>query len=227
MLIDPPSVTGLPPGQLSVVPLSRARGRRIVYILAGVALALSAFAGVAVALTPPHRPPSFPYLTLVTPFPSVTPGAQPRPTASPHVTMPAQNDMTHPSTMPAMARTVTPSPTMTTGSAASPSMPAGPTVTVTYRAISDSGDDLVGEVMVTNSGYSAISGWQIVVALPHDQFTAVSDNARGYASHHVLLLHPASDADSVAVGGTLSVFFTAYGTQATPELCAFNDITCE
>jgi hypothetical protein len=236
MLIDPPSVTGLPAGQLSVTPLPlplplsfpfpfpRARGRRmVVAIVAAVALALSAFAGVSVALTPPRRPAMFPYLTLVTPFPSTTAGAQPGATARPRA---------HP-TMPVMTTPVTPSPAMTTAPAASPSPTASPrtpatqpTVTVTYRAVSETGGALVGEVEVTNTGHSAISGWQIVVALPHDQFTAVSGNASGYASHHILLLHPATYADKVPAGGTLSVFFTAYGRQATPELCAFNDITC-
>ena len=216
-------MTGLPPGQLSVIPLPRSRGRRVVYVLAAVVLALSAFAGVAVALTPPRRPAAFPYLTLVTPFPSATAGARPGATASP----PAH------ATMPVMTAPVTPSPAMTTTPAASPSPTASPgasvtqpTVTVAYRAISETDDDLVAEVKVTNTGYSAISGWQIVVALPYDQFTAVSGNASGYASHHILLLHPATYADSVPAGGTLSVFFTAYGRQATPELCAFNDITC-
>jgi hypothetical protein len=37
---------------------------------------------------------------------------------------------------------------------------------------------------------------------------------------------PIHYADSVPADGTLSVFFTAYGWQATPELCAFNDTAC-
>jgi hypothetical protein len=114
-----------------------------------------------------------------------------------------------------------PSPTATPSTSATQ-----PAVTVTYIVVSERDDDLVGEVRVTNTGYSAISGWQIVVALPYDQFTAVSDNARGYASHHILLLQPASHADAVPADGTFSVFFTAYGRQTAPELCAFNDITC-
>jgi hypothetical protein len=132
--------------------------------------------------------------------------------------------MTRPSKMPTMTATVIPSPSPTT---VSPSASATqPTVTVTYVVVSQRGYALEGEVKVTNTGYSTISGWQIVVALPSDQFTAVSDNAIGYASHHILLLHPATYADRVPAYGTLTVFFTANGPQATPELCAFNDITC-
>jgi hypothetical protein len=88
------------------------------------------------------------------------------------------------------------------------------------------GQGFEGEVAVVNNRPAPISDWQVVVALPDDQFTAVSRNASGYASHHILLLHPASDASSVPANGTLSVFFTAYGPQVTPELCAFNDTVC-
>jgi hypothetical protein len=83
-----------------------------------------------------------------------------------------------------------------------------------------------GEVKVVNTGSSAIPGWQVTVALANDQFTAVSDNASGYASNHILVMRPASYADSVPADGTLSVFFTAYGTQTTPELCGFNNTPC-
>jgi hypothetical protein len=233
MLIDPPSATGLPPGQFRATPLRRTRGRTPVAIAAGVALGLSAFAGVSFALPSAHGPASFPRVTLLTPFPSVTGSAQPRSTASPTArpTVPAQNDMTHRSKMPVMTPPATPSPAMTgqaTPSAmATPSASATqPTVTVIYRVVSERDGGLVGEVKVINTGYSAISGWQIVVALPYDQFTAVSDNVSGYASHHILLLQPATYADSVPADGTLSVFFAAYGTQTTPEVCAFNNISC-
>jgi hypothetical protein len=100
------------------------------------------------------------------------------------------------------------------------------TITVTYRVVSQWTAGFEAEIAVVNRGPSPISGWQIVVALPYDQFTAVSDNTTGYASHHILLLHPASYANSVPAYGALSVFFTAYGTRTTPELCAFNDTTC-
>jgi hypothetical protein len=83
-----------------------------------------------------------------------------------------------------------------------------------------------GEVAVINNSPSRIWDWQIVVALPDDQFTAVSGNASGYASNHILLLHPASHGNAVPANGTLSVFFTTWGTDLAPELCAFNDTKC-
>jgi hypothetical protein len=243
LLIDPPSATGLPPGQLRATPLRRTRGRTTVAIAAGVALGLSALAGVSFALPSAHGPASFPRVRLLPPLPSATGSGQPRPTASPtpRPTMPARNDMTHGSKMPVMTPPATPSPTMIRPATPSPTMTAPatpsamatpsasatqPTVAVIYRVVSERDGGLVGEVKVINTGYSAISRWQLVVALPYDQFTAVSDNASGYASHHILLLQPATYADSVPAEGTLSVFFAAYGTQTTPEACAFNDISC-
>jgi cellulose 1,4-beta-cellobiosidase len=92
--------------------------------------------------------------------------------------------------------------------------------------VSQWGRGFEGEVAVVNNGPLPIADWQIVVALPGDQFTAVSGNASGYASNHILLLHPASYANQVPAKGTLRVFFTAYGADLTPQLCAFNDTAC-
>jgi hypothetical protein len=103
---------------------------------------------------------------------------------------------------------------------------SGPTITVRYHVVSQWDRGFEGEVAVVNNGPSPISDWQIVVALPGDQFTAVSRNASGYASNHILLLHPASYASQVPPNGTLRVFFTTYGAELTPQLCAFNDTTC-
>jgi hypothetical protein len=129
-----------------------------------------------------------------------------------------------PQRMPAMTAPASPSPTP--AATASPTT-AQATITVTFRVVSQWAAGFEAEITVVNRAPSPISGWQIVVALPYDQFTAVSDNAAGYASHHILLLHPASYyANSVPAYGTLSVFFTAYGTRITPELCAFNDTVC-
>jgi len=104
--------------------------------------------------------------------------------------------------------------------------PAQATLTVTYLTVSDASSQVEGEVTVANSGYAAISGWRIAVALPEDQFTAVSANASGSVSNHILLMQPATGADTVPARGSLSVFFTAYGMQTAPELCAFNNVTC-
>jgi cellulose binding protein with CBM2 domain len=103
---------------------------------------------------------------------------------------------------------------------------ARPTVSVSYLVAGQHDGQFEGEVAVVNNGSAPISGWQIVVALPYyDQITSFS-NASGYVSNGILVLQPASSADAVPAGGTLSVSFTAVGSQTTPEGCAFNSITC-
>jgi hypothetical protein len=233
MLLDPPSVTGLPPWQISGVALPRMRGRRLIAIVAAVAVVLSGLAGISVALRSARGHAPFPHFTLTAPFPSLTV------TASPHDSMTGQNSMAPASPMPTMTGSATPTPTMATTPAmatrpatasptASPTATAGTaTVTVTYVAVSVWYQGLEGEVTVANSGYSAISGWQIAVGLPYDHFTAVSDNVIGYVSNNILVMHPASYADSVPARGTLTVYFTASGAETAPQLCAFNNVNCE
>jgi hypothetical protein len=98
-------------------------------------------------------------------------------------------------------------------------------VAVTYSVFAVLSGGFEAEIEVTNNGSEPISGWQIIVALPHDHFIAVS-NASGYASHHVLVLSPSSSMPSIAPGTTLHAFFVARGTETTPELCAFNNTAC-
>ena len=219
LLLDPPNVTGLPPGTISGIPLPRPRGRRLTAIAALVALALSAFAAVAIALPSAHRSTPAPIVTLLAPFPTLMASHPSAGSGGANGDKPPQNASTAP---------VTPSPSVTTAPVmASPSPTATqPTVTVTYVVVSQWYDGFRGEVTVVNAGSSAISGWLIVVALPSDQYAWVSADASGYVSDHVLFLQPAAGTDSVPADGTLSVIFTAYGTSTTPQLCAFNNIIC-
>jgi len=103
---------------------------------------------------------------------------------------------------------------------------APPAIVVTYKVNSDWGNGFQGVVTVTNNGSSTISGWQIVVALPEDQFTGWW-NATGHANNGVLLLNQPSWGGQLAPhGGTWSVYFNANGAQTTPTACAFNGVTC-
>jgi endo-1,4-beta-xylanase len=145
---------------------------------------------------------------------AAAPGATTRASATPSAT-------SAPATVPIAASSVTVSPV-----AATPSANAGQAgVTVNYLVVAQDDGQFEGEVTVANNGSAAISGWQIVVALSADQITSFSD-ASGDASNGVLLLQPASDADALAAGGTLSVYFTAVGPQTTPDVCAFNSVSC-
>jgi len=186
--------------------------------VAYVLLVLGGFAAVGFGLRssegrsapPVHIPPvQFP-----TTSPAQTVGAMPGPTTRASVT---------PSVTSPVA---TPSAAVSPVAASSDTNATQPTVSVSYLVVAQYDGRFKGEVTVENNGSAPISGWQIVVALPYyDQITSFW-NASGYVSDGILLLQPASSADIVPADGTLSVTFTAVGSQTTPEVCAFNSITC-
>jgi hypothetical protein len=98
-------------------------------------------------------------------------------------------------------------------------------IAVSYIVNSQSGSGFLGQVEVTNFGQQPVAGWQIVVALNSD--VAVSfQNATGYESNGIILLHPVNGAEVVPAHGTLSVYFRMEGTQTHPITCAFNGILC-
>jgi Cellulose binding domain len=101
-------------------------------------------------------------------------------------------------------------------------------IVVKYQVIAqaDGGFQFEGEVHVVNNGSAPISGWQIAVALPKDQITAIG-GASGYVSNHILLMQPAPNAGPLAAGGELNVVFAAEGPEMTPKFCAFNNTACQ
>ena len=156
--------------------------------------------------------------------PAIVSGSSPAPQSSQLRAVPARATGTRPavahrSPVPTAA---SPAPTV----AASPTATSGqPVVTVSYAVDEQAGDSFEAEIDVTNDGSSSISGWQILVALPHDQITELA-NATGYESNHILLLQPASSGSAIAPGATLRVYLVARGTQTSPELCAFDNVIC-
>ncbi len=129
---------------------------------------------------------------------------------------------------PSAVVTPTPAPTPSThptprGSASSGGRETS--IAVSYIVNSQSGGGFLGQVEVTNFGQQPVAGWQIVVALNGD--VAVSfQNARGYQSNGIILLHPVNSAEVVPAHGTLSVYFLMEGTHTRPITCAFNGIVC-
>jgi hypothetical protein len=121
---------------------------------------------------------------------------------------------------------LTPSAAPLTPSSAAASAQQAIVVRYLVGALADGGLQFEGEVHVVNNGSAPISGWQIAVALPEDQITAIG-GADGYVSNHILLMQPAPDAGPLAAGGELSVFFVAQGPEMTPKLCAFDDTVCQ
>jgi hypothetical protein len=100
-------------------------------------------------------------------------------------------------------------------------------VTVTYVVVAqaDGGFQFEAEVRVVNNGPAPISDWQISVALPDDQITAIG-GASGYVSNHILLMQPEPGSSPLEPGGELKVFFDAEGPEMTPRLCAFDNTIC-
>jgi endo-1,4-beta-xylanase len=191
-----------------------------------VILASGAFAAVGFALpsadsgsAAPVRIPAVIFPT-TSPSPARTagvtasPGATTRAAATPTATSP-------PAIVPIAASSVAVSP----AAAPSDTNPAQAAVTVNYLVVAQDDGQFEGEVTVVNNGSAPISGWQIVVALSSDQITSFW-GASGDVSNDVLLLQPASDANALAAGGTLSVYFTAVGPQTTPDVCTFNSVSC-
>jgi Cellulose binding domain len=103
---------------------------------------------------------------------------------------------------------------------------AEPKVQVRYLIDGQSGNGFQGQVQVVNHGTQPIADWQIVIALPDDIVTSIS-NASGFVSHGILLMQPAVAGEVVPPdGGTLNVFFVAEGFETTPTACAFNETAC-
>jgi hypothetical protein len=107
---------------------------------------------------------------------------------------------------------------------------AAPTQTATglavyYSETPQGGGAFLAHVTVVNHDPAAVSGWQLVVALPYDNVSEVT-NARGYDEDDVLFLQPASSDPSIPPGGTLVVTIAASGPTTIPDDCSFNNVAC-
>jgi hypothetical protein len=200
-----------------VLALAAAAVLALVAVLAGRTVLRAGVAGPAPDV---HLP--------VVPFPSASASGSPSlsASASPPLNVSLRGDQLTPSTAPAVAA----APTASAAPAVAPSSAAASAqraVAVKYLIVgqADGGFQFEGEVSVVNEGSAPISGWQITVALPYDQFTAVS-GASGYVSDHILLMQPESGSGPLEPGGRLRVFFAAQGPELTPRLCAFDNTIC-
>jgi Cellulose binding domain len=128
------------------------------------------------------------------------------------------------------ARTATASAPGAVGPVSAPpstaaSSPPPPTLAVSYAAVPAAGG-FTGQVTVVNQGAAAISGWQLVVALPGDSVSAVQ-NAEFTDNNDVLFLSPAPYDLSIAPGDSVTISIFASGPESTPAECSFNDVACQ
>lgn len=141
---------------------------------------------------------------------------------------PAPSSPAPPATRP--ARTATASAPGAVGPVSAPpstaaSSPPPPTLAVSYAAVPAAGG-FTGQVTVVNQGAAAISGWQLVVALPGDSVSAVQ-NAEFTDDDDVLFLSPAPYDLSIAPGDSVTISIYASGPQSTPAECSFNHVACQ
>jgi hypothetical protein len=175
----------------------------------------------------------------VVPFPTVsaTPTAQARPsplragTTAPPSTVSLHGSQLTPSAPAAPQTPAAPATALAGNTASATVTPSGATaqeaVAVTYAVVAqaDGGFQFEAEVRVVNNGSAPISDWQITVALPEDQITAIG-GASGYVSNHILLMQPEPGSSPLEPGAELKVFLEAQGPEMTPQLCAFDNTTC-
>jgi cellulase/cellobiase CelA1 len=188
-----------------------------VVLVAGTVAAISFGLDSLVASGTGETPRAFHGFSVVPDFPSASPSVRPVVTR-----VPAR----HPRPSPKPSPTITVTPTHTARPSPSPTVTPPPSIVVTFRIDNNWGSGFTAEIDVTNNRSTPISGWEIVVALPQDQFTGWW-NAAGHMSNGILLLTPESWQGPVAAhGGTLRVYFNVNGSQTTPVGCAFNGIAC-
>ena len=135
------------------------------------------------------------------------------PTPRPHRPMPSASA---PASAPAGG--AVPSASTTTASA------PPPTLVVSYAA-TPSGGGFTGQVTVVNQGSAAVSGWQLVVALPGDTVSAVQ-NAEFTDDNDVLFMTPAPYDLSIAPGSSITVSIYGSGPEPDPAECSFNNVAC-
>ncbi len=191
--------------------------------LAAGGLALVAFAGFLVV------PTMLSHLGVTGsgPHSALCPACQfPIPSSSPAPATPAPT-MTRPkprsTRAPAAATQPTTPPQNPAPTTSLPPTAAG--LAVSYTETPQGQGGFLGQVTVVNHNLTTISGWQLVVALPFDNVSRVT-NAQGSDQDDVLFLQPAASDPSIPPGGTLVVTITASGPTTIPEECSFNSVAC-
>jgi hypothetical protein len=98
-------------------------------------------------------------------------------------------------------------------------------VTATY-SYAPSGSGFTGQITVVNQSGAPISDWQLVVALPGDDVSAVQ-NAEFNDDNDVLFMTPAPYDLTIAPGASIAVTVYASGPTQTPAECSFNNVVCQ
>jgi cellulase/cellobiase CelA1 len=213
--------------------------RRARYAACAVAAVL-VVAGVGAALALPSSPGKATKPTAAVAYCGLVACAvlHSRPTAT--ATVPAGDPSPAPRSRPVSARRPAPTPTPTPVPASTPpTTPAatpkpspapaptstGVAVTVTYSVAQHWPDGFQGELTIVNHGRAAVTGWQLVIALPGDQVDTVW-NAGWHQGGDIVTMTAASYDQMIEPGASQSVNFVAKGNTTNPVNCTFDGSAC-
>ncbi|MEU9828825.1 SRPBCC domain-containing protein [Micromonospora chersina] len=189
-------------------------GRRRAVLVGAVLVVLGAAAGVTVWATRPAPPaPAAPPPSAPLVMPSVSSGA-PTPTPS-RATPSATRRSVAPDPTPSASPTRTPSP--------SPS-PAAP-LTASYETVSDRVFGYRGQVVLSNPGPAARSGWTVTVTLGDDATVGTVNGAEAKQDGAVVTFTGAA----VPAGGSATIRFDVRDPDLTatrPEGCTVDGAAC-
>jgi hypothetical protein len=118
-------------------------------------------------------------------------------------------------------------PRRTAGSTpASSPTPASPAITVSYSTHQRWGGGFQGQLVITNHGSSAVTGWQVVVTLPGDRVDTVWNADWEYGGGDSVIMTAAPYDQAIGPGASQSVNFVAQGGTTEPTSCTFDGSAC-
>lgn len=96
---------------------------------------------------------------------------------------------------------------------------------LSYTTVESSSTAFTGRVTLTNTGSTALEGWELVLGFDGATVTSAWDVDWEATGDGVVARAPASDRD-LAPGESVEVTFTAEGTAQPPSSCTFNGAPC-
>jgi hypothetical protein len=232
LLADPPAISPAPVSRAPVGNTGTKKRHRVLVALTALTVVLTG-AGVggflllrASGMMAGPRNPALSFS-----LPSMprfgTPAARPSAHPSAHPTVRPRRKTAHSAATatPGLTDKVAPTRKTHRGFVSRPAIDGAP-VQVKLTVRGGGSRPIQGQFEIRNNGTQPIAGWEIALSLPADVIVSVA-NAREQSSDGVLLLEPLDAAEVVPPhGGTLTVRFTAEGTQTVPQACGFNEIAC-
>ncbi|MDA2813495.1 cellulose binding domain-containing protein [Nocardiopsis sp. RSe5-2] len=102
---------------------------------------------------------------------------------------------------------------------------AGAPANLSYTTVESSATAFTGRVTLTNTGSTALEGWELVLGFDGATVTSAWDVDWEATGDGVVARAPASDG-GLAPGESVDVTFTAEGTAQAPSSCTFNGNPC-